>query len=118
LPYTPPDNAERPARSYILEEIKDGMLVETHAIPRTKTFFVFGRLPMCDFPMDHQSISRYHCVLQFAASNHTTLVDLGSSHGTFVNKQQIRPSTPRTLDIGDQIRFGMSTRTWCLGTTD
>ncbi|KAJ1939349.1 hypothetical protein EC988_007335, partial [Linderina pennispora] len=94
------------------------MLVETHAIPRTKTFFVFGRLPMCDFPMDHQSISRYHCVLQFAASNHTTLVDLGSSHGTFVNKQQIRPNTPRTLDIGDQIRFGMSTRTWCLGTTD
>ena len=54
-----------------------------------KSFLVLGRLPVCDIELEHQSVSRYHAVIQFSRVNEeveTQLFDLGSSHGTFLNK--------------------------------
>ncbi|KAJ1667019.1 hypothetical protein EV178_001739 [Coemansia sp. RSA 1646] len=69
--------------------------------------------------MDHASISRYHAVLQFVDDGTVAqLVDLGSSHGSFINKQKVQPSNPLRLNIGDQIRFGMSSRIWIFGSSD
>jgi hypothetical protein len=42
------------------------------------------------------------------------LFDLGSAHGTFVNKQQIPPHEYIELHVGDMIRFGASTRYYIL----
>jgi pSer/pThr/pTyr-binding forkhead associated (FHA) protein len=35
-----------------------------------------------------------------------TLVDLGSTNGTFVNGEQLQPNTPRQLTQGDKLSFG------------
>ncbi|KAJ1986413.1 hypothetical protein GGI25_005760 [Coemansia spiralis] len=120
LKYQPPSNASIPNGQYSLEVIKDGSVVENHKIPqKASTYFSFGRLPVCDFPMDHASISRYHAVLQFTNNGETaSLVDLESGHGSFVNKQRMQANIPYRLDIGDQIRFGMSTRIWVFCTDD
>ncbi|KAJ2493786.1 hypothetical protein IWW37_000172 [Coemansia sp. RSA 2050] len=69
--------------------------------------------------MDHVSISRHHAVMQFTDDQLLpSLVDLGSSHGSFVNKRQIPSHQPLNLRIGDQIRFGASSRIWILGSPD
>ncbi|PIA13764.1 SMAD/FHA domain-containing protein, partial [Coemansia reversa NRRL 1564] len=114
LSYEQPLNAGTPQHNYNMEVIKDGSVVESHTVARDKTYFTFGRLPICDFPMEHGSISRYHAVLQFHDDGSMTIVDLGSSHGTFINRKQITARTPSKVDIGDQIRFGASSRIWII----
>ncbi|KAJ2891884.1 hypothetical protein IWW38_003438 [Coemansia aciculifera] len=119
LNYEPPANAALPSHQFTIDVIKDGSFLDTHTIPSKRTFSTFGRLPICDYPMDHSSISRYHAVLQFAKDESMpSIVDLGSSHGTFVNKQQVQPRVPQALRIGDQMRFGASSRIWILGSSD
>ncbi len=51
-----------------------------------KSFLVMGRLPVCDIELEHPSVSRYHAVVQFSLADEAKLFDLGSSHGTFLNK--------------------------------
>lgn len=41
-------------------------------------------------------------------------MDLGSTHGTFVNKQRIGANTFIRLQLGDCVRFGESTRLFVL----
>ncbi|KAJ2471871.1 hypothetical protein GGI02_001984 [Coemansia sp. RSA 2322] len=119
LKYQPPANAGLPKHSFSLNVIKDGSFVDSYRLPTDKTFSTFGRLPLCDFSMDHGSISRYHAVLQFTEHDPLpSIVDLGSAHGTFINKSQIQANTPLALAIGDQIRFGASSRIWIIGSTD
>ncbi|KAJ2775482.1 hypothetical protein IWQ56_000018 [Coemansia nantahalensis] len=118
LSYTAPPTAGAPQYAYTLEVVKDGRIVEEHEVPRDSTFRTFGRLPVCDYPMEHGSISRYHAVLQFYADGAMAVVDLGSSHGTLVNKERIPPRAPHAVSVGDQIAFGASSRLWIIGCTD
>ncbi|KAJ2861497.1 hypothetical protein GGH94_004857 [Coemansia aciculifera] len=119
LNYDPPSNASQPRHQFTLDVVKDGTFMGTYSIPIERSYSTFGRLPICDYSMDHVSISRYHAVLQFTTDQVLpSIIDLGSSHGTFVNKRQISSRVPQTLKIGDQIRFGASSRIWILGSTD
>lgn len=50
--------------------------------------------------MAHPTVSRYHAILQFRSTFSASddkkgfyLFDLGSTHGTFLNKQRIQPRT-------------------------
>ena len=52
-------------QDYSLEIIKSGVSLD--ALKLTKSFLVFGRLPECDVPMEHPSLSRYHAILQYCA---------------------------------------------------
>lgn len=95
-----------------------------------KSFFVFGRLPACDVVLDHPSISRYHAILQYRSSTKSLsdneqdplftsgfyLYDLGSTHGTLINKEKIRPKTYYRLRVGHMMKFGGSTRLFVLQT--
>jgi pSer/pThr/pTyr-binding forkhead associated (FHA) protein len=53
-------------------------------------YYTFGRMPgAVTFVLDNPTISRVHAVLQFKKEDGTLHVqDLGSTHGTFVNKQR------------------------------
>lgn len=54
-----------------------------------KSLLALGRLPVCDIELEHPSVSRYHAAIQFTRVNEVVeaqLFDLGSSHGTFLNK--------------------------------
>ncbi|KAI9316657.1 SMAD/FHA domain-containing protein [Dichotomocladium elegans] len=60
--------------------------------------------------MEHPSLSRYHCILQFNTDGDAFIYDLNSAHGTRLNKQRIQPRVYIPLRNGDQLRFGESTR--------
>ncbi|GAB5033991.1 smad fha domain-containing protein [Nannochloropsis oceanica] len=63
------------------------------------------------FVLDNPTISRVHAVVQFRKKDDTLHVqDLGSTHGTFVNKQRLPAREWQPLLVGDLLQFGQSTR--------
>ncbi|KAG7282545.1 hypothetical protein CRUP_001120 [Coryphaenoides rupestris] len=108
---------------YELEILKNGAIVDTLPLTRS-SYFVVGRLPVCDVSLEHPSISRYHGVLQCrgrcggedgygeedeegGSSSSSScsseakgfyIHDLGSTHGTVVNKNKIPPQDGPEFD--------------------
>ena len=75
----------------------------------------FGRVPGNDVVLEHPSASRLHAVLQFKRdSDEMFLHDAGSTHGTFVNRRKLKPRVHAPVFVGDQIRFGQSSRVFCV----
>lgn len=108
-----------PADAFWFEVIKNGTLVEKIQINKSR--FILGRAPDADIVLEHPSISRYHAVILWAPpdSNHpygsVQLLDLKSSHGTFVNKTQLAGNKITRIDPGNScIKFGFSTRIFML----
>lgn len=62
-----------------------------------------GREPSCTVALDDAKASREHAKIRFADGLYS-VVDMGSSNGTFVNERQIAGQTP--LNDGDTIRIG------------
>ncbi|XP_056914119.1 kanadaptin [Takifugu flavidus] len=124
LKYTEPSwGGNTPDSSYSLEILKNGTIVDT--VPLTeKSYYVVGRLPVCDVSLEHPSISRYHAVIQYRSrpeEGESTggdagfyVQDLGSTHGTVVNKNKIPPMTYIRLRVGHVLKFGGSTRLFIL----
>jgi pSer/pThr/pTyr-binding forkhead associated (FHA) protein len=98
---------------------------------------LFGRLPNCDVQLDHPSISRlvgraslctharthahthththththrYHAIIQCGDDGNVYVYDLGSTHGTKINKTAVPPRKHTRLRVGHMVRFGASTR--------
>ncbi|XP_057715149.1 kanadaptin isoform X2 [Corythoichthys intestinalis] len=120
LPYTEPHwGGPAPADVYSLEVLKNGTIVDKVPLAH-KGFFVVGRLPVCDVPLEHPSISRYHAIIQYrqhpgngdsvGEGRGFYIQDLGSTHGTVVNKNKIPPKTYIRLRVGHVLKFGGSTR--------
>uniref|UniRef100_A0A1A8GLK1 Solute carrier family 4 (Anion exchanger), member 1, adaptor protein n=1 Tax=Nothobranchius korthausae TaxID=1143690 RepID=A0A1A8GLK1_9TELE len=124
LPYTEPPWGGPPSDvPYSLEILKNGTIVDT--VPLThSSYFVVGRLPVCHVPLEHPSISRYHAVIQFRGQSGEEgcvgeergfyIHDLGSTHGTVVNKNKVPPKTYVRLHVGHVLKFGGSTRLFVL----
>lgn len=63
-----------------------------------------GRSPSCEIVLENDQLtSRRHALLRYDGA-HYTIVDLGSSNGTFVNDTEIRDATP--LSHGDRVIVG------------
>jgi hypothetical protein len=78
---------------YTLECIRDGSSLGQKAVA-AKDHYSFGRIPSVDFCLEHPSASRLHAVIQYkAGSGQAFLYDGGSTHGTFLNKQRLKPRT-------------------------
>ncbi|XP_028173673.1 kanadaptin-like [Ostrinia furnacalis] len=110
-----PDGSE-----YALEVLKSGMIVDKVDLT-SKPYYVFGRLANCDVVMAHPTISRHHCVLQYKAfaeegeqPSGWYLHDLGSTHGTFLNKERLKAGHYTRIRVGHQLKFGSSTRTYIM----
>ncbi|KAM9571646.1 kanadaptin isoform 1-T1 [Salvelinus alpinus] len=119
VPYAEPPWAGVADVPYSLETLKNGTIVDT--VPLTQqSYFVVGRLPVCDVSLEHPSISRYHAVIQYRGlageeeavgeARGFYVHDLGSTHGTFVNKNKIPPNTYIRVRVGHVLKFGGSTR--------
>ncbi|KAK3019131.1 hypothetical protein RJ639_002862 [Escallonia herrerae] len=108
-PYTIPPWSEPPCHSYSLEVLKDGAIVHQLDV-HEKGAYMFGRVDLCDFVLEHPTISRFHAVLQFKKNGDAYIYDLGSTHGTYVNKNQVKKKVHVELHVGDVIRFGQSSR--------
>ncbi|XP_012776794.3 kanadaptin isoform X2 [Maylandia zebra] len=125
LPYTePPWGGTASDTPYALEILKNGTIVDQ--VPLVdKSYFVVGRLPVCDLSLEHPSISRYHAVIQYRGEAGEDagcmgeekgfyIYDLSSTHGTVVNKNKIPPKTYIRVRVGHVLKFGGSTRLFIL----
>ncbi|XP_051941670.1 kanadaptin isoform X1 [Hippocampus zosterae] len=124
LPYTEPKwGGPAPDDLYALEILKNGTIVDRVPLGH-RGYFVVGRLPVCDVSLEHPSISRYHAIIQYrlhpgegesvGEDRGFYIQDLGSTHGTVVNKNKIPPKTFIRLRVGHVLKFGGSTRLFIL----
>uniref|UniRef100_A0A182VPM8 FHA domain-containing protein n=1 Tax=Anopheles minimus TaxID=112268 RepID=A0A182VPM8_9DIPT len=133
IPYKEPTWSRKcdPSQEYSFEVEKNGVIIDEIKQLQSKPFWLFGRLPNCDVNMAHPTISRYHAILQYRATDDSTeneqestrpvhatvepgwyLYDLNSTHGTFLNKQQIPVRTYVRVRVGYMIKLGSSSRTF------
>jgi len=120
IPYEEPSWGGKPCDKYFLEELKSGVSLRTMPL-ENRSFHSFGRLDSCHIIMAHPTISRYHAVLQYRSTFSPNdenrgfyLYDLGSTHGTFLNRFRIKPKTYVKVHVGHLITFGSSTRMYLL----
>ncbi|MCL7023940.1 hypothetical protein MKW94_027477 [Papaver nudicaule] len=109
VPYTIPSWSAAPCHPFFVEVLKDGSIIDKYDV-FTKGAYMFGRADLCDFVLDHPTVSRFHAVLQFKQSGEAYLYDLASTHGTSINKKQVKKKTYTDLHVGDVVRFGLSSR--------
>jgi pSer/pThr/pTyr-binding forkhead associated (FHA) protein len=76
---------------------------QTREILMAQDQFLIGRGPDCDLRLHGDTVSRHHCVIHRGAEE-VTLLDLGSSNGTYVNGARVRSQT--TLSSGDLLTVG------------
>ncbi|CRL05797.1 CLUMA_CG018825, isoform A [Clunio marinus] len=132
IPYKIPKwNGPCPDQSYSFEVLKNGVIVEEVKNLQEKSFWMIGRLPSgssgVDISAAHPTISRYHAVLQYKDTHSEDetnnekkvesgwfIIDLDSTHGTFLNKMRIKPRIYVRVRVGHQLKFGNSTRNYIL----
>lgn len=108
-----------PAHKFQFEILKEGKLIASYDLSNRKnsTFVVIGRIkPGCDLLMEHPSISRYHCILQYGNDKMSKtgkgwhIFELGSTHGSRMNKKRLPPKQYIRTRVGFIFQFGESTR--------
>ncbi|XP_052845606.1 kanadaptin [Drosophila gunungcola] len=141
-PYKVPKWSAPPAgdQNYSFEVLKSGQIIDTVRQLQQQAVWTFGRLPENDVPAAHPTISRFHVVLQYkpkeppkpdfeegeAAEDQEEelarneqpegwyIYDMGSTHGTFLNKQRVPPKVYIRMRVGHMLKLGGSTRVYIL----
>lgn len=65
-----------------------------------------GRLPANDVVLPHPHVSRNHAELRWDETSGLTLTDLGSTHGTLLNGEEILPNQPHVITPGSTFQIG------------
>jgi pSer/pThr/pTyr-binding forkhead associated (FHA) protein len=76
---------------------------QTREIPINENEFLIGRAPDCNLRLRSEEVSRHHCTIRLSGGE-ATLVDLGSSNGSYLNGERVRSQA--RLKSGDEIRLG------------
>lgn len=107
--------AGKPPTGLHLDVMKDDKMVQKLMIDEKKCY-LFGRNPqMNDFCIDHASCSRVHAAFVYHKHlNIAYLVDLGSTHGTYIGSVRLEAHKPTQLQINSIFHFGASTRFYML----
>ncbi|XP_053965086.1 nuclear inhibitor of protein phosphatase 1 [Anastrepha ludens] len=113
--YDIPSWAGKPPTGLHLDVLKEDKLVQKLMVDE-KRCYLFGRnSQMNDFCIDHASCSRVHAAFVYHKHlNIAYLVDLGSTHGTFIGTLRLEPHKPTQLQINSTFHFGASTRRYIL----
>ena len=110
----PPWAATSPVAGYSIEILKEGTIIEKIKLD-SKTHFILGRMGgSVDILMEHVSISRQHCCLQFRDDGILMALDLGSAQGSYLNKVKLVKDVYQRMNVGDILRFGASTRMYII----
>lgn len=108
-------SAGKPPVGLHLDVLKGEKLIQKLMIDEKKCY-LFGRNPdLNDFVIDHQSCSRVHAALVYHKHlQRAFLVDLGSTHGTFIGTIRLEQHKPTQLPVDSKFHFGASTRLYIL----
>ncbi|XP_012266299.1 nuclear inhibitor of protein phosphatase 1 isoform X1 [Athalia rosae] len=109
--YEVPSWAGKPPVGLHLDVLKGDKLIQKLMVDEKKCY-LFGRnQQMNDFCIDHASCSRVHSALVYHKHlQRAFLVDLGSTHGTYIGNMRLDPNKPTQLPIDSTFHFGASTR--------
>ena len=91
------------------DQVLETLPVGEHAM------YTFGRSLTCDFQLEHPSASRMHAALCHHRNGGLYLIDLKSSHHTFVDAKPLRPYEACLLRDGSTVVFGASSRAYRVG---
>lgn len=113
--YEVPNWAGKPPVGLHLDVLKGDKLIQKLMIDEKKCY-LFGRnSQMNDFCIDHASCSRVHSAFVWHKHlNRAFLVDLGSTHGTFIGSLRLEAYKPTQLPIDSSFHFGASTRNYII----
>lgn len=123
LKFEVPPEARKPKIRWRLYPFKNGESLEPYYLHR-QPYYLFGRdRDIADIPLDHPSCSKQHAVIvyrEIVSQDKETLkktstikpyvMDLGSTHGTFLNDVKLDDKRYVELFEKDCIKFGYSTR--------
>ena len=109
--YEVPSWAGKPIAGLHLDVLKGDKLIQKLMVDEKKCY-LFGRnQQLNDFSIDHASCSRVHAALVYHKHlNRAFLVDLGSTHGTYIGNMRLEANKPTQLPINSTFHFGASTR--------
>uniref|UniRef100_A0A2P2HX52 Nuclear inhibitor of protein phosphatase 1 n=1 Tax=Hirondellea gigas TaxID=1518452 RepID=A0A2P2HX52_9CRUS len=113
--YDIPKWAGKPEVGLHLDVAKGEKMIQKLMIDEKKCY-LFGRNPQLnDFCIDHASCSRVHSVLVYhKILNRAFLVDLDSTHGTYIGNIRLESNKPTQIPINSTFHFGASTRMYTL----
>ncbi|ESO03369.1 hypothetical protein HELRODRAFT_100131 [Helobdella robusta] len=110
-----PSWAGKPPPGLHLDVLKDGKMIQKLMIDEKKCYFFGRNKQLCDFCIDHASSSRVHAALVWHKFlERPFIVDLGSTHGTFIGQLRLEPKKPQQVPIDSLMHFGASTRTYII----
>lgn len=113
--YFVPYDTAKPDGTWKIFLFKDGT-DESQTIPLDTESVLFGRESFCDCIIEHKSVSRQHCVIQFrkvmleGSTEQAQIIpyifDMNSHWGTYINDEKIPASCFVQLEAKDTISFG------------
>uniref|UniRef100_A0A7S2ZG65 FHA domain-containing protein n=1 Tax=Rhodosorus marinus TaxID=101924 RepID=A0A7S2ZG65_9RHOD len=115
--YEEPQWSGLPSAEYAFEVIKSGVVASKEIISRSdRGYVLLGRDPeQVDIVLAHPSLSRVHAAIQFRKDDPIAyLIDLNSTHGTFLNKKRVQSGKYIAMSVGDVVKFGDSSRIYVL----
>jgi nuclear inhibitor of protein phosphatase 1 len=93
-----------------LDEIKNYAILQVRPLSNYKKFLFYEF-----FLVDHASCSRVHAALLWHKElNRPFLIDLGSTHGTFIGHIRLENHKPQQVHIDSEIHFGESSRIYII----
>ena len=128
LKWSEPQDSARPTKQWRLYVMKNGTIAETLHLHR-QSAYLFGRdTRVADVILQHESCSKQHAVLQYRLVEDKSipgnsssgggsrrvvkpyLMDLGSTHKTFLNGNALEAARYYELREKDCVKFAGSTR--------
>ncbi|KAK3612703.1 hypothetical protein CHS0354_042230 [Potamilus streckersoni] len=110
-----PTWAGKPPPGLHLDVLKDGKMVQKLMIDEKKCYFFGRNKELCDFRIDHASCSRVHTALVWHKHlSRPFLIDLGSTHGTYIGHIRLESKKPQHVPIDSEIHFGASSRIYVI----
>ncbi|CAF2334410.1 unnamed protein product [Rotaria sp. Silwood2] len=110
-----PKWAGKPVAGLHLDVVKEGKLIQKLMIDEKKCYFFGRNRELCDFTIDHASCSRVHAALLWHRDlNRPFLIDLGSTHGTFIGHIRLENHKAQQVHTDSEIHFGESSRIYII----
>jgi pSer/pThr/pTyr-binding forkhead associated (FHA) protein len=95
----------------LLVDGKEWPVVSSFDIAHFPFYIVGSSDLMCDFRIDHPSVSRAHVAVVHHKTGRVCVCDFNSSNGTFLNGRQIEKGVYVPVRENDRIQLGGSSRT-------
>src|SRR6516164_10344681 len=80
---------------------KGDQLVRTEQL--SLSVIKLGKVPSAHLKLDDETVSRMHAIIEVNGPGDVSIIDLGSTKGTFVNGQKVNKAK---LQSGDELQLG------------